>query len=151
MTITVSRAQPEQADTIARFNQNMALETENKHLDWQTILSGVETMISDPSLGFYFVAINPAEEVVGCLGVTFEWSDWRNGLFWWVQSVYVDKNSREQGVFTSMYAAVKEHAMNEPGVIGIRLYVERDNDRAYRTYLRLGMSETEYRLMEALI
>lgn len=150
MSITVIQAGPEHADTIASFNQQMALETEDKILSWNDISSGVETMISDTSLGFYLVAVTDTGEVAGCLGVTYEWSDWRNGLFWWIQSVFVDPSRREQSVFSAMYADVKARASADERSCGIRLYVEKDNDRAYRTYVGLGMVETEYRLMEEL-
>ncbi|MDA0979409.1 MAG: GNAT family N-acetyltransferase, partial [Proteobacteria bacterium] len=85
---------------------------------------------------------------VGCLGVTYEWSDWRNGLFWWVQSVYVEPSVRGQGIFSAMYEQVKQLASEDARVCGIRLYVEKDNQRATRTYEKLGMTETEYRIME---
>ena len=89
--------------------------------------------------------------LVNNAGVTFEWSDWRNGLFWWIQSVYVSPDSREQGVFTAMYHEVQKLARETPDVIGIRLYAERDNQRALRTYFGLGMHETDYKLLEYLI
>ncbi|NQV64980.1 MAG: GNAT family N-acetyltransferase, partial [SAR86 cluster bacterium] len=84
MTTIFRRATPADVAAIAAFNQAMAQETENKTLATGTILAGVERMISDPSLGFYLVAEADGGPV-GCLGITFEWSDWRNGLFWWIQ------------------------------------------------------------------
>ena len=125
----------------------MALETEQKTLSWETVSRGVAAMLSNDSLGFYLVAIVD-EQVTGCLAVTYEWSDWRNGQFWWIQSVYVDEQYRGQGVFSAMYQRVKEMALGQDGVCGIRLYVEVDNHRAQRTYFRLGMQETHYRLLE---
>lgn len=126
----------------------MALETENKSLDWGDILPGVKAMLDNPSLGFYLVARDEADGVVGCLAITYEWSDWRNGLFWWIQSVYVDESHRGKGVFTAMYNEVKSRAQQAPNVCGIRLYVEVENETAQRTYFRLGMTETHYRLLE---
>ena len=135
------------ADVIARFNQAMAIETEDKSLDASTITNGVRRMIEDDALGFYLV--NESDGLVtGCLGVTFEWSDWRNGLFWWIQSVFIDPEARAQGIFSAMYAEVKRRALLEKDVCGIRLYAEKDNERAIRTYERLGMITTHYRILE---
>lgn len=125
----------------------MALETEGKSLSDDVISQGVETFINDERLGFYLVCIEE-EQVIACLGITFEWSDWRDGLFWWIQSVYVDESHRGKGVFSAMYAEVKTLARQGGNVCGLRLYVERDNQRAERTYRRLGMIETDYKLME---
>jgi|Marorgknorr_s2lv_3_1036020.scaffolds.fasta_scaffold00177_26 ribosomal protein S18 acetylase RimI-like enzyme len=148
MTFRIIPATPQHAETIARFNQLMAMETENKELPWDTVFSGVQEMFTDTSLGFYLVAIDSQDHIVGCLAITYEWSDWRDGLFWWIQSVYVERPQRSQGVFSAMYAAVKEAAAQQDKVCGIRLYVEKENERAQRTYLKLGMTETAYRIME---
>ncbi len=141
------QARESDAATIAQFNERMALETEDKVLAPDTIRQGVTTVISSPDLGFYMVAEIDGQ-VVACLGITYEWSDWRNGLFWWIQSVFVHEDFRARGVFSGMYSEVKTLARRDRRVCGIRLYVEKDNDTAYRTYVRLGMTETEYRLME---
>ncbi len=145
--ITIRAANTEDAGDIARFNQAMALETEDKHLETHTIRAGVMRMLQDPDLGFYLVACT-GEEVVGCLAVTTEWSDWRNGLWWWIQSVYVLPEWRGQGAFSRLYNEVRDRARAERDVCGIRLYAEKDNERAIRTYFRLGMIETEYRILE---
>jgi len=148
MHIEITDASFADAGIIAEFNQQMAQETENKTLDTATINAGVERMITDSSLGRYLVAREETGRIVGCLGITYEWSDWRIGLFWWIQSVYLLPEARENGVFTAMYQQVRDLCQATDNACGIRLYVERDNDRAYRTYVRLGMVETEYRLME---
>jgi len=149
--VNIRLATARDAEQIARFNQAMALETENKVLDWATISAGVERMVASPELGFYLVAEKPDETgISGCLGVTFEWSDWRNGLLWWIQSVYIAPDFRAQGVFSSMYQEVTELAQREPDVIGVRLYAEQGNQRALSTYFKLGMIETDYRLLEAM-
>lgn len=135
------------APIIAEFNQRMARETEDKILDTATITRGVTALLEDAQLGFYLVAVVD-DRVVGCLAITYEWSDWRNGLFWWIQSVYVDESYRGRGVFSSLYETVKQQAMAAENTCGIRLYVERDNLTAQKTYHRLGMIETEYRLLE---
>lgn len=154
----VGPAQPEDIEVIADFNQAMALETENKMLDRPTLLSGVQAVFDRNDLGFYLVARNAGDasdgddggekKVAGCLLITTEWSDWRNGLFWWIQSVYVDPAFRGQGVFSALYAHVRQAARARPDICGLRLYVEKENERARRTYLRLGMIETNYRMLE---
>jgi len=145
--LSVVRAGAGDVDVIARFNVSMAEETEAKVLDPAIVRAGVGRMVADDALGFYLVARRGAD-VCGCLGVTFEWSDWRNGLFWWIQSVYVEPAARSHGVFTAMYDETCRLARSAPGVIGLRLYAERDNARAIRTYHRLGMTTTDYDLLE---
>ena len=145
--IDIRRATTDDVSIIAEFNQSMAIETEDKVLDAATIRSGVLRMVEDEQLGFYLIA-STNDQVTGCLGITTEWSDWRNGLWWWIQSVYVSQDFRSLGIFTSLYEAVKNMAIKETDVCGIRLYAEKDNERAIRTYLRLGMIETEYRILE---
>jgi len=135
------------AECIANFNQAMALETEAKQLNATTILDGVRRQLADETLGFYLIA-EANGNAIGCLGITFEWSDWRCGFFWWIQSVYVDPAFRGRGAFSLLYAKVKELTDSHKEVIGIRLYAEKDNTRAIRTYLRLGMEETAYRILE---
>ena len=150
--MTVRAATIQDAKLIAQFNQAMAMETESKALDWGTISAGVERMLLNPELGFYLVfEQGTGGQISGCLGITFEWSDWRNGLFWWIQSVYVSPDSREQGVFTAMYHEVQKLAREVPEIIGIRLYAERENQRALRAYYGLGMHETDYKLLQYLI
>jgi ribosomal protein S18 acetylase RimI-like enzyme len=134
-------------DAIALFNQAMALETEAKTLPDDKIFPGVAAQIANPDLGYYMVVEDKAE-VIGCLGVTFEWSDWRNGQFLWIQSVYIAPKSRRQGAFKALYDAVLEKAKADVKVCGVRLYVEHDNDSARTTYLNLGMTKTHYDLLE---
>ena len=138
-----------EADTIAEFNTAMALETEGIHLRPERISAGVRHLIAHPELGFYLVAEQNAV-IVGALLVTTEWSDWRNGLFWWIQSVYVHPEYRQRRVYTRMYVKVKSMATESPGVCGFRLYVEQENRRAQQTYQKLGMGETHYRIYEEL-
>lgn len=145
--IKIREAELQDTIIIARFNQAMAMETENKQLEEDTIQSGVARMITDNDLGFYLVALFD-DEIAGCLAITREWSDWRNSLFWWIQSVYVAQEFRSKGVFSSLYQYVSDLAKNEEDVCGIRLYADKENERAIRTYLRLGMVETDYRVLE---
>jgi len=148
---TARPATADDADAIARFNQAMAKETEGKSLDLATLGPGVQQVFDTPSHGRYLVATsNDTGQVVGCLLITYEWSDWRNGQVWWVQSVYVHPEHRRRGVFKLLYQAVRDLGKQTGGVCGYRLYVERDNARAQQTYLNLGMSPTAYLIYEDL-
>jgi ribosomal protein S18 acetylase RimI-like enzyme len=147
--LQIRRARPEDAECIAGFNLAMALETEAKRLLPELVARGVRRLLAEPALGFYLVA-EAAGEVVGALMVTTEWSDWRNGRFWWLQSVYVRPEWRRRGVFRALYAEVGLAAAREPDVCGFRLYVERDNEAAQATYRALGMAQTDYLLLEQL-
>ena len=143
-------------ETLVEFNRAMARETESKELDAGVLRAGVENLLREPRYGFYVVAeragrgAGAKEEVVGSLMVTYEWSDWRNGLFWWVQSVYVKPELRRRGIYRMLYEFVKAMAAEEASVCGFRLYVEKENAVAQRTYSQLGMEETHYRLFEEL-
>ncbi|MEP7043346.1 MAG: GNAT family N-acetyltransferase [Dokdonella sp.] len=132
---------------IADANAAMAWETEHKALDPATLARGVAAVFEQPARGFYLVA-QRAGEAVGCLMVTREWSDWRDGDWWWLQSVYVIREARRHGVFRALYAEVERRAGLAAGVVGLRLYVEKNNRSALATYETLGMVETEYRLLE---
>lgn len=148
--ITVRRGEPEDVRWIVDFNLKMAKETEGKSLDPKVLARGVRAVFSQPERGFYLLA-ESENTVAGCLLVTTEWSDWRNGQFWWLQSVYVAKEFRRRGVFKAMYAEVRMRAEQNANVCGFRLYVERQNSRAQQTYDRLGMQETVYKMMETLL
>ena len=135
------------ARTLADFNQAMALETEAKDLADGVALGGVEAALRDPVHGFYVVA-ETGREVAGALLVTYEWSDWRNGRIWWIQSVYVRPGHRRRGVYRALHEFVRDRARSTGGVVGLRLYVERENATAQRTYAALGMGETLYLVYE---
>lgn len=137
------------AGKISRFNQAMALETEGKSLIPERVDAGVLRLLTDPALGFYVVAAS-GDDIVACLLVTHEWSDWRNGLFWWIQSVFVESGWRRQGVYSSLYEHVQQLAAAEPQVCGFRLYVEQDNVVAQQAYAALGMAATDYLIYEEL-
>ena len=143
----VRRATPTDLETIVHFNQAMARETEHRELPPETLRSGVEGLFQAPQYGFYLVAETP-DVVIGSLMVTFEWSDWRNGPVWWIQSVYVLPEWRRRGVYRRLYQHVRELAAAQGSVRGFRLYVERDNQVAQRTYRQLGMRESGYTLFE---
>lgn len=145
--VTVRPAVESDAKTIVAFNCAMALETENKILSHEIISRGVASLLNDPAKGFYLVAEN-RELVIGCLMITREWSDWRNASFWWIQSVYVKPEFRRKGVYRNLYQSVKSMACLQKDVCGYRLYVERENLTAQKTYERLGMKESCYKLYE---
>jgi ribosomal protein S18 acetylase RimI-like enzyme len=147
--IQVRLATPRDAQVLIEFNSAMALETEDKELLPDVIGAGVHALLASPASGFYVVA-ESAERVVGSLLITKEWSDWRNGTFWWIQSVYVRPEFRRQGVYKSLYRHVQELAARDPAVCGFRLYVERENRRAQGAYRTLGMNETRYLVFEEL-
>ena len=144
-TIHVRAASIDDRDDLAAFNAAMARETENKTLDADVLRAGVAAVLVEPARGFYLVAECDGA-IAGCLMITFEWSDWRNGDWWWLQSVYVAPTCRRRGVFRALYAEVERRAAQRDNVIGLRLYVERDNAHAQRTYAGLGMFEEGYRM-----
>lgn len=145
--ITIRDATPDDAGVIADFNTRMAEETEGRPLPPALIGAGVSAVLDDPAKGRYWVA-EIGGTVVGQLLVTFEWSDWRNGAFWWIQSVYVHGGHRRAGVFSALYRHVEKLAREAQEVCGLRLYVERHNRRAQETYLALGMTAPGYMVME---
>ena len=145
----IRRAILSDCKALAEFNSSMAKETENIDLIPAVIRSGVEAMIKNPQMGFYLV-VEDAGEIQASLMITTEWSDWRNGLFWWIQSVYVNAQYRRQGLYRKLYESVKSLAEAEKRVCGFRLYVEHDNRIAQKTYRSLGMEETGYKMYEEL-
>ncbi len=147
MDIRLRPALPDDAQLIAAFNQAMARETEQVELDPHRLLAGVRAVLADPSKGFYTLA-ELGGRIVGQMMITFEWSDWRNANFWWIQSVYVHPHHRNRGVFRRLYQHTLERARTTPGVCGLRLYVDAANLAARRTYQRLGMRQTSYDVFE---
>jgi ribosomal protein S18 acetylase RimI-like enzyme len=143
----IRKAVPSDAESLIQFNIAMALETEQKKLKKDQIEAGVKGLFDKPQYGFYMVA-EAEGSVIASLMITYEWSDWRNGLFWWIQSVYVLPEFRRKAVYRSMYQEILKLAEKEPEICGCRLYVERENSVAQKTYTSLGMSETQYKLYE---
>src|SRR5436305_1236856 len=141
MPLTVRAATAADLAVIVDFNCRLAAETEGKTLDRNVLTPGVRAVLADPAKGLYFLA-DEGGAVRGQLGVTTEWSDWRNGWFWWIQSVYVHAGHRGRGVFRRLYEHVAAAARDDPDVIGLRLYVDDDNAAAQQVYLRLGMTRT---------
>lgn len=145
----IRRADRSDIDVLVKFNRAMAAETERLELLPEVIQAGVTALIENPQHGFYILA-EIDREVVGSLMLTNEWSDWRNGMFWWIQSVYVQPDYRRRGVYRTMYQHVKQLAEQDGSVCGFRLYVEHENVPAQETYAALGMQKTPYRLFEEL-
>ena len=148
LIVEINKATLDDAVVIAEFNRRMAKETENMILDENVILNGVKNLMQQPDLGFYIVA-KIENQVCGCLMITKEWSDWRNGLIWWIQSVYIHPDHRRKGIFRKMYQYISDYA-KEQGIIGLRLYVEHSNSVAQKTYSELGMNKCEYHIFEQI-
>ncbi len=145
--ISIRRAELADAEILVDYNIAMARETENKILSRQVTNEGVVNLLKSPQYGFYLVA-EASREIAGSLLITFEWSDWRNGVFWWIQSVYIKPEYRRRGVFKALYAHVKKLALVQGGVCGLRLYVHHNNHLAQQTYKNSGMQKTAYILYE---
>ena len=145
--IVVREATLEDAEFLARGNARMALETEGRPLHDDVLQAGVRAVFDDPARGFYLIA-ELGGQPAGQMMITYEWSDWRNGAFWWIQSVYTLPESRGRGVFKALYSHVESLAHENGGVCGLRLYVEAHNRRAQAAYERCGMTEAVYRMFE---
>lgn len=147
--ISIRPARPEDLDTLVEFSAAMAMETEGRILDRPRLRLGTQAVFDSPTRGFYLVAEQRDHaSVVGQLLITFEWSDWRNATFWWIQSVYVRPDCRRQGVYRRMHQAVLERAKAQGGICGVRLYVEQNNSVAQTVYARVGLSVSAYRVFE---
>ena len=137
------------APVIADFNSRLAWETEAIRLDPDVIGPGVEAALADEARSRYWVA-EEDDALLGQTMVTYEWSDWRNGWIWWIQSVYVAEEARNRGVFKALHASVCE-AAREAGAVSVRLYVENGNTRAQEVYKRLGMHDAGYHVLEQVL
>ena len=145
--MNIRLAVPSDVDALVEFNQAMALETEGKRLNPEILRAGVSAVFGDEKKGFYVVVEDNGIVAAGLM-VTTEWSDWRNGWFWWIQSVYVRPEHRGGGLYGRMYEFVKERAAQAGDIRGFRLYVEKENERAQRVYEKLGMERTYYLMYE---
>lgn len=144
---TYREAVPHDAEAIIEFQLAMARETEELELDRPTLTRGVHALFADPALGRYYIA-EAGGRAVASLMITYEWSDWRNGMVWWIQSVYVVPEFRRRGVYAGLYQHVKSMVDAEPAIRGIRLYVDNRNKPAQEVYARLGMEGEHYRVFE---
>ncbi len=145
--VEIRLARPDDLNVIVQFNQALATETEKKTLQDEVIREGVRPLLAESTRGLYFMAEIDGM-IVGQTMVTKEWSDWRNGDFWWIQSVYVSPEFRRRGVFRALHAHVREAARSAGSVCGLRLYVHEHNARAMEAYLNLGMERTPYAMFE---
>ena len=171
-------ARPDDWPVIVDYNCRLAAETENLQLDRETVTHGVQALLADPTRGRYFLACtvspapgvltpddpeaenpkeatpvepgSPREVIAGQLMHTTEWSDWRNGTIWWLQSVYVSDTYRRTGVFRALYEHLHREAVAREDVVGLRLYVEHENSSAQTTYASLGLQPAGYHVMEQL-
>lgn len=148
--IAIRAASPDDFRVIADFNCRLAIETENKTLVPEVVEAGVRAMFEETSRGRYFVACTD-DTIVGQLMHTWEWSDWRNGEIWWLQSVYILPDFRGQGIFRSLYRNLEDQARVQGNVVGLRLYVENQNERAQQAYRALGMQQAGYQVMERFL
>lgn len=140
-------AKGDDANSLVEFNQAMALETEGKSLEPDKITNGVAAVFADEKKGFY-VVVEDDGKIVGGLMVTYEWSDWRNAWFWWIQSVYIRPEARGNSLYRRMYEFVKEQAAEAGNVCGFRLYVETENVHAQSVYDAVGMERSHYVMFE---
>ncbi len=147
MVVSIRRAMLGDADVVVRFNLALAAESEQVALDPERLRRGVEAVLRDPAKGFYTLAEAEAQ-VVGQMMVTFEWSDWRNATFWWLQSVYVRPEYRQRGVYRRIFEHVLDEARAQNDVCGVRLYVSKENRLAQQVYERLGLQEALYSMRE---
>ena len=150
-SLLIRPANANDADTIVAFNAAMALETEDRRLDTSRLRQGVLALLTTPTYGLYFVAElqeGARQRLVGQLMITFEWSDWRNGVFWWIQSVYVEPTHRRKGIFRALQQYIVNNAQADSRVCGIRLYVEQNNHHAQTVYQRVGIARSRYTVFE---
>ena len=141
----IRRAETADIPTIILYNMALALETEGKQLDEMTVTAGVKHFFSNPQFGFYIIAEIDGRTAAQTM-ITYEWSDWRNGVIWWIQSVYVAPEYRRRGLYRSLYQYIKTAALKDGSIPELRLYVDQHNKSAQRTYQALGMQQSHYLL-----
>jgi len=145
--IVIRRGEERDVQSIADNNIQIAKESENRDLNPSTAREGVFSVLRNESHGFYLLA-EKNSRIIGQMMITFEWSDWSNGLYWWIQSVFVEPGSRKQGVFRALYRHLSELAESTGGVCGLKLYAHQSNRKAMQTYLAVGMKQSPYVLFE---
>ena len=148
--INIRTGELKDKETLVKFNIALAKESEKIKLSNEVVEKGVEAVLQNSNLGFYLLA-EKDEQIIASLMITNEWSDWRNGMFWWIQSVYVLPDYRRKGIYSKLYEHIKELVSVKANVLGFRLYVEKNNNTAITTYKSLGMKKKAYRLFEEII
>ena len=144
--LIIREASASDITVLAQNNQALALETENLQLNSETILAGVSNALEREDCHYFVAELNG--EVAGQTMITYEWSDWRNGVMWWIQSVYVRPEHRKKGVFRSLFNHIESLARNDPEVKALRLYVMENNPSGKNTYKNLGMEDSGYIVYE---
>jgi ribosomal protein S18 acetylase RimI-like enzyme len=147
MKMIIREATPHDIPTLIDFQLKMALETENITLEISILNQGIRKLFKDPGKGRYYVA-EEGSDLAGCLMTTFEWSDWRDGTVLWIQSVYIPEKFRGQGIYKKLYGYVRQMAVADPAIKGIRLYVDKKNKDAQQVYEKLGMNGDHYQVYE---
>lgn len=145
--ISIRKASRDELDILVGFQQLLAAETENVTLDGSIVRKGMVAMFDDPAKGCYYVAVTGGE-IIGCHMITYEWSDWRNGMVLWLQSVYVKESHRKSGVFRRMYDNLVSMVKADSALVGLRLYVDKTNSRAQKVYASMGMNGEHYTVFE---
>lgn len=145
--ITIREAKQDEWTIIATFQQAMALETEGIQLDHACLEKGIKAVFNDPSKGCYYMAATD-QQIMGSLMITYEWSDWRNKTVFWIQSVYVHPEHRRKGIYRQLYDFIQTLAKENDTIGGVRLYVDKTNQNAIKTYESLGMNGEHYQLFE---
>jgi GNAT superfamily N-acetyltransferase len=149
LSLQIRDAELDDLAIIVEFNRLLALESESKTLDVAILTQGVRSLLADLSKGQYFLARH-GDRIVGQLMLTYEWSDWRNGMIWWIQSVYVHPDFRRRGIYKALHEHVVRCAKDRGDVVGLRLYVEEQNHAGQATYLHVGMQPAGYRVLEQM-
>ena len=148
MSYQIRRATIDDAEIVAEFNKRLAIESEGKTLDMAKLLPGVKALLEDENKGVYHLACDQSGNPIGQVMYTYEWSDWRNGWFWWIQSVYVMAEHRGKGVFRLIFDHLKLRAQTQGNVVGFRLYVEDNNIPAHEVYARCGFERAGYFVLD---
>ncbi|HLF17111.1 MAG TPA: GNAT family N-acetyltransferase [Candidatus Thermoplasmatota archaeon] len=145
--MAVRPARPSDLEPLVAATLGMAKDSEGLVLDPEEARRGVAAVLKDSGKGAFFV-LEEGGRVVASLFVTFEWSDWHDAWYWWLQSVHVVPGRRGEGLFRRLYEGVREAARRQGDVRSVRLYVEGHNEAGLRAYRGLGMKETEYRVFD---
>jgi hypothetical protein len=149
MTIKIREASSSDIETLADFQLKLAFESEGISLNKNIVIDGLTALMKDRSKGVYYLALD--EQIpVGCHLITYEWSDWRNGMVWWLQSVYVVESYRNKKVFNTMFSNIQRMINADPTILGLRLYVDKTNSIAQKVYSRLGMNGDHYTVYELM-